>query len=130
MVFDEPISLKCLVCGNNRRLCCNPSCETRICSKCDTYFNPKKYYFYCMDCKILTCKTCFEVLNKCNNCNIIHCTKCDDGDVIENSWDCIDIFQCHNCRNIKVDELYNYFCEKYNESLQLEDIRKIILKTE
>ena len=123
MVFDEQISLNCKICGTYKSKCCNKKCETRICGKCDTYFNPKKYYFYCINCKNLACTKCFNILNRCNDCNIINCTKCDDGDV-----DSCDIFYCHTHRHLKVDELYNYLCEKYNESLTLEDIRKVILK--
>ena len=125
MVFDEPISLTCFKCGNYKSVCCNQNCEKPICKNCDAYYNPKKYYIYCMKCKNLACTKCFNMLHKCDKCNVLHCIDCDDGDV-----DLYDIFYCHQHRDIKVDELYSYFCEKYNELLSFEDIRKIILKIE
>ena len=130
MVFDEPISLKCFKCGNYKILCCNKNCEKPICKNCDSIYNPKKYYIYCMKCKYNTCTKCYNILNVCNECKLSHCTKCDEGEMIENSWDCIDIFKCKNCRDITLSELYKYFCEKYDDVPSMKDIRKIILKIE
>jgi hypothetical protein len=62
-------------------------------------------------------------------CHKKHCTKCDDG-TYECCDDCVDVYYCHNCRDINLKELYKYFKDKYNVTDSLEEIRKLILKIE
>ena len=53
------------------------------------------------------------------------CLKCNDGSFTSNTYDDVDL--SHSCRNITIEELYQYFKDKYNEELTMDQIRKNIL---
>ena len=109
--------------------------EIKECYNCDEniYIDTDKFLknrgcYLCKECMELFCYKCNILKHKCLKCHIIHCTNCENGCYYSNSWDDIDIYYCHQCRNIKVDEIHEYFKDKYNEELTLEQITKLILE--
>ena len=100
------------------------NCDEKVNINTDKFFKNRGCYL-CKECMTLFCYKCKKIRHKCFKCHIIPCTNCEDGYFYSNSWDDIDIYYCHQCRNIKVDEIYEYFEDKYNEELSLEQIIKI-----
>jgi len=83
---------------------------------------------YCEDCFSLICKKCNnKITHECWGCRkVFICCYCDDYEMTDNSWDC-ETYRCRRCRSLTLKELYNYFAEKYKETLTLSEIRNIIL---
>ena len=112
--------------NNKIKECYN--CDEKINIDTEFFFLKNQGCFLCKDCMKISCYKCKEIKHLCFKCKIMHCTNCDDGCYYSNSWNDIDINYCNKCRHITVDELYNYFKNKYNETLTLEQIKKLILE--
>ena len=69
----------------------------------------ENYYFllYCQVCINELCKTCKRTLHSCIRCSKVHCEVCDFG-FSHDSWYDNDEFKYLNCRDITIDELYDY----------------------
>ena len=117
----------CSKCKNKNCLRICTRCDVPFCSLCDPFIKSNGHV-YCDKCKDSLCKTCEGEMYHCFKCKREHCTVCDDG-FFHSTWGDFDRFYCHNCREITIEELYQYFVDKYKDPLPLKEIRKLILKS-
>ena len=113
---------KCEIC-NTIKTECN-YCDNEVCIRCNLHLKLRGVV-YCFSCSEQCCNKCKRMTHKCMRCRITHCTDCDDGCFISNSWD-PDVYYCKRCRPINIEELYKYVVEKYNEKLTLKEIKDLI----
>ena len=114
----------CNVC-NTKKLECD-YCETKVCVRCNLHLKFRGVV-HCEDCNKLLCQKCKRIKNGCMRCNLTHCSKCEDG-YSYSCWGDCDIYYCKKCREMTVEELYNYIVETYKEKLTLKEIRDLILQ--
>ena len=120
--------MTCIKCNIKQYKNCS-ECNRLLCKQCDKDNYVLKWGNYiCLNCKDNTLYLkCNGYLHMCMKCKRVHCIDCDDGACVSTSWDDLDVYYCHNCREIRLEELYSFFKNKYNEKDSLKEIRKQIL---